>query len=147
MRNLAGNQRCDEWIAEELRRSMIPSQVYIGPLGEVPSLLLGHLGPITFRRAWTYWVAHGPVPIDLARALYADPVGATDIRVDGHCGCPPPEPPWTSRSDDGEIVTAYHIDSEVGLRVSADAIRSLIAIRTVSSPSPPTQSPSKTAKR
>jgi hypothetical protein len=42
-----------------------------------------------------YWVVNGRMPIVEARALYAHPVGKTDIRVDGHCGCPAPGTPWT----------------------------------------------------
>lgn len=125
MRNLAGNKECDAVIAEELRRSMIPSVPYDGRLEEVPSRLRGELGDITFARAWYYWTAHGTVPIEVARKLYDDPIGRTDIRVAGHCGCPPPEPPWTEVIDGVEVVTTYHIDSEVGLRLFADAIRGI----------------------
>lgn len=49
----------------------------------------------------------------------------SDIRVAGHCGCPAPEAPWTTRIEHAEFVTSYHIDTEVGLRVFADAIRAL----------------------
>ena len=31
------------------------------------------------------------MPLDIARKLYADPIGVTDIRVGGDCGCPAPE--------------------------------------------------------
>lgn len=125
MRNLAGDSRCDIYIADELRRSMIPSEARAADRCEVPSLLIGRLGAITFRRAWTYWVATGPVPLDVAHRLYEDPVGRTDIRVDGHCGCPAPVHPWLSTINGQEFVTSYHIDSEVGLRIFADAIRQL----------------------
>lgn len=125
MRNLAGDMECDRWIAEELRRSRIPVEPYDGIPSEVPSRLIGRLGKIEFRRAWVYWVATGPVPIALARELYEDPVGRTDIRVRGHCGCPPPAAPWTMVIDGAEYVGSYHIDSEVGLRLFADAIRSV----------------------
>lgn len=134
MRNLAGNKRCDEVVADELRRSMIPSEPYDGPVGEVPSRLSGRLGPVTFRRAWRYWIANGSVPIALARKLYNDPVGATDIRVAGHCACPPPQPPWTDIVDGVEVVSGYHIDTEVGLRLFADAIRSLPSAPTGQAP-------------
>lgn len=126
MRNLAGNTDCDLWISEELRRSMIPIESYTPDRRyEVPSLLIGRLGAITFRRAWTYWIATGPVPLDVAYRLYEDPIGRTDIRVEGHCGCPAPVHPWVSIVDGQECITSYHIDSEVGLRLFADAIRPL----------------------
>lgn len=123
MRNLAGKQDCDTFIENELRRARIPSErLGAHTRDEVPYLVIGRLGSIEFRRSWTYWVARGPVPIDIARQLYADPVGRTDIRVDGHCGCPAPEPPWTDVIDGAEFVTIYHIDSEIGLRIFADAM-------------------------
>ena len=94
MKNLAGDANCDREIVHELRRSMIPSVPYDGKLGEVPSRLRGKLGPFEFWRAWYYWVVHGPLPLAIAHELYEDPVGRTDVRVDGHCGQPPPEAPW-----------------------------------------------------
>lgn len=41
----------------------------------------------TFTRAWTYWTVSCRVPVELAKRIYANPVGRTDIRVGGHCGC------------------------------------------------------------
>jgi hypothetical protein len=114
-------------------------------------------GGILLRRAWTYWVVKGLIPLETATGLFADPVGKTDIRVSGHCGCPAPEDPWLLYLDDEgrtvvkasekkefekfgltipsyyrfepepklfkPFVHSYHIDSEVGLRIFADAIR------------------------
>lgn len=97
MKNLAGDQKCDITILEELRRSKIEAVPYNPPdckLGEVPSRLKGKLGPFVFWRAWYYWVVSGPMPIHIAKKLYEDPVGVTDVRVAGHCACPPPEYPW-----------------------------------------------------
>jgi len=126
MRNLAGNKECDVHIAEELRRSMIPSEPRDPDrYTEVPSRLLGRLGQITFERAWTCWVTRGPVPLGIAWWLYHDPIGRTDIRVAGHAGCPAPEMPWIEVIDGVSYVTTYHIDSEVGLRLFADAIRGI----------------------
>ncbi len=165
--NLAGSAECDEHIRDELTRARI--SIVKGPrlAGEVAATLQGKLGPINFQRAWTYWVAEGPVPLELARELYADPVGRTDIRSGGHCGCPHPESYGAQYYDadgvrlyedpDGSeqraierllasgtfkpedfkgrfvvdkkaaaarvVVDVYHIDTEVGLRVFADAIR------------------------
>lgn len=108
MRNLAGDEKCDIHIANELRRCGIMSEAYEpedGRLGEVPSRLRGHLGPFNFRRAWYYWVVTGPTPLHIASELYANEIGKTDIRVAGHCGCPPPEEPWvTWISTDGREV-------------------------------------------
>ena len=52
------------------------------------------VGFIKFWRAWYYWVAGGLVPLDVAKRLYAHPEGKKNVRVAGHCGCPPPEKPW-----------------------------------------------------
>lgn len=123
MRNLAGVKECDLFIERELARARIALEACGEHRGEVPYRMIGRLGPIEFRRAWTYWVARGTVPLEVARQLYADPVGSTDIRVAGHCGCPAPEPPWIDTIDGDKFVTSYHIDSEVGLRIFADAIR------------------------
>jgi len=105
MKNLAGDHNCDREIGQELRRSLIPSFYYDGKLGEVPSRMLGKLGPFEFRRAWYYWAVRGPLPLAIALELYADPIGRTDVRVSGHCGCPPPEAPWVKwYTAKGEVV-------------------------------------------
>ena len=120
MRNLAGCKDADTVIAEELRRCRIEPR----PLddderhGEVPATIGGRLGALTFRRAWYYWMVHGDVPLAIAERLYADPIGRADIRVAGHCGCPPPSE-WAVAG----YVSTYHIDSEAGLRIFADAVR------------------------
>jgi hypothetical protein len=167
MENLAGNPKCDEEIRSELTRARIPIVENIPARGEVPSTLQGKLGPITFTRAWVYWVAAGPVPLEIARELFADPVGREDVRSGGHCGCPAPDTFGATYYDADGLqlysdpdgveqqkfedmvargvlkrehmpgrfvrdkrtaavraeVTVYHIDTEVGLRLFADAIR------------------------
>lgn len=122
MKNLAGYKEADAVISEELRRCMIDQRRLTDDekRGEVPATIGGTLGRFTFRRAWYYWTVRGDVPIAIAERLYADPIGATDIRVAGHCGCPPPSK-WAT----GGVVTSYHIDSEAGLRIFADAVRGL----------------------
>ena len=57
--------------------------------GEVPSRLVGRLGPVEFWRASTYWVVEGPVPVTLATELYEDPIGST-----GTAAAPPPSSSW-----------------------------------------------------
>lgn len=63
--------------------------------------------PFTFEHSHSYyWRVNGPVPLAVAQQIYADPA-ANDIRVAGHCGCPPPEDPWiTWLMPDGTILTS-----------------------------------------
>lgn len=91
MKNLAGNQECDKYIREELEKAGI--RVIHGEKneGEVPYTLTGQLSYFTFRRAWYYWMVEGDVPLEIAKEMYATEVGKKDVRVTGHCGCPPPE--------------------------------------------------------
>jgi hypothetical protein len=172
VKNLAGVAECDKDIRRELERARI--EVVEGPRSthEVAASLTGKLGAFMFIRAWYYWVVSGPVPIEVARQLYADPVGVTDVRSGGDCACRPPET-WADYFDaegrqlcldpDGSderayrglvergmltadglernrwvrsneerdaaavrvIVDTYHVDTEVGLRIFADAIRGM----------------------
>ncbi|MBI2065007.1 MAG: hypothetical protein HYT62_03085 [Candidatus Yanofskybacteria bacterium] len=91
MENLAGRRDCDKSIERELNRCGIelvrlPSVLH----SEVPASITGKLGQFQFHRAWYYWIVRGNMPLPVAQELYDDPVGKTDIRVAGHCGCPPP---------------------------------------------------------
>jgi hypothetical protein len=90
MDNLAGVQDCDLQIGRELNRARIPI-VRFRSAGEVPFSIAGKLGQFEFERAWRYWIARGKVPLKVAKELYEDPVGRTDIRVYGHAGRPSPE--------------------------------------------------------
>jgi hypothetical protein len=171
--NLAGHPSCDRYTRRELELARIEIVEGQPAKGEVETRLSGRLGAFTFRRAWYYWVVKGPVPIAIAREIYADPVGKEDIRAGGHCGRLPPDEYGVQYFDvDGRqlyvdaagserrtiaglikrgtmklgdfsdtcfvdseaerdrlaarvIVDCYHIDSEIGLRVFADAVRGL----------------------
>jgi len=118
MKNLAGVQECDKDIRKELTEAGI--RMVAVPKGntEVPFSVIGQLSYFTFRRAWYYWVVEGDVPLAVAQEMYATEVGKRDVRVVGHCGCPPPEE-WAI----GGFVRAYHIDSQEGLKLFADTIR------------------------
>lgn len=94
VKNLAGDENCDTYIKRELERARIDIHGKPRSSGEVPSTLYGKIGHIEFTRAWSYWIARGDVPLDIALKLYEYPVGKTDIRVDGHCMSPPPKSPW-----------------------------------------------------
>jgi len=71
-----------------------------------------------FVRRWSYWSVTGYVPLDTAVKMYRDPIGKRDVRVAGHCGCPPPEEWILPKLVAGqEVVTNYHIDSQEGLNL------------------------------
>lgn len=134
--------------------------------------IVGQLGKFTFRFQNYYWVVDGPMPLEAALKLYADPIGKTDIRCGGHCGALPPEEYGADYfdSDGNELfsdpdgkelatmqgliergclpaasmdgkrfvpdkrvgyaraeVRCYHVDSELGLYILANAIRGLEA--------------------
>ncbi len=94
MLNLAGKPTAevDQIIENELTRcgiEVLRDQPIDHP--EVKATICGRLGNLRFTRHWYYWGVTGRVPLEVAQRLYADPAGRTDIRVDGHCGCPPPE--------------------------------------------------------
>jgi hypothetical protein len=112
MRNLAGSKESDIWAAAELTAAGIPIEVADKPYGEPQTRVKGRLGGIEFSRARYYWIAKGRVPLDAARRLYADPVGQKDVRVAGHCGCPPPEPRWVRYYDGAEHVVIDPVGSE-----------------------------------
>lgn len=101
MINIAGGD--PQGVDYECRRELFMARIPIvdGPRsgGEVATSVTGRLGQIVFRRAWSYWIASGPVPLSIARALYDDPIGRMDVRVSGHCMCPPPEFPWVEHLD------------------------------------------------
>lgn len=93
MRNLAGDDYASREARLELERAEI-EVVLVEPQGEVMSNYGGFIqtqwGNIKLRRAWTYWVAEGIVPLDVASYLYKRPEGKISVRVNGHCGCPNP---------------------------------------------------------
>lgn len=125
MRNLAGNPEADRYIDSELERCGIDVVKLATPRsGEIAGQLEGRLGPFKFDRRWYYWNVEGPVPLPVAEALYEHPVGRTDIRVAGHCGCPPPAQ-WTTKHEGRDVVFRYHIDSELGLYLFVQAVKTL----------------------
>lgn len=95
MKNLAGSKDADTELRYELSRAIIDVIPIDRSKYEVRASVGGKLGRWIFTRNWYYWVAAAPkgegIPIEVARELYADPVGKSDIRVGGHCGCPPPD--------------------------------------------------------
>ena len=121
MDNLAGRPDASSVTHNELTKAGIDViRSGLSKYSEVPTVYTGRLGAFTFERAWYYWIARGPMPLDMARRIYNDPIGAQDVRVAGHCGCPPPDE-WALHG----FVDLYHIDSAEGLRLFADVVRGL----------------------
>ena len=111
MQNLAGHDRATEIISDELQRCGIDIKPSDKLLGEAKSMVFGELNGFKFERAWYYYMVNGQMPIDKALDLYNDPVGKTDIRVAGHCGCVPPEDPWVEYYDD-DGVEVYSMEAK-----------------------------------
>lgn len=115
MENLAGSPYADERVRRELARGRITPVAHPDRIqGEVPTRTSGRLGRFQFRRYWRYWVVEGPLPLEIALELYADPVGATDIRVRGDAGCTPPEE-WVEWLDSNGTVLASRPGMEAEL--------------------------------
>jgi hypothetical protein len=161
--NLAGNKESDTIIKQELLIAKIPIITGVeNKHTEVPQTLIGVMGgwyaepdvlegilpskPVemyydyyrfVFVRAWYYWTVKGAVPMVVAQELYNNEYGKTDIRADGHCGCPSPDRhseygryyhayPYDgvlAKESDYLSVNSYHIDSQIGLCIFVDTLR------------------------
>jgi hypothetical protein len=84
--------------------------------------VVAQLGDLRLSRYWRYWVSKGPVPIEVALRLYADPAGRATVRVAGSCTCPPPAE-WVEVVDGKPCITTYHVDSEEGLKLFVAAMQ------------------------
>lgn len=122
--NLAGVKTCDEYIRKELAEAGIEiiELPFLGT-SEVPYKVIGSIsiGPTFwgFNRAWRYWVAKGPgIPLEDAMELHK--TYGTQVRVNGHCGCPSP------KEQNGNFGTDfYHIDTQQGLNALAAMIKEI----------------------
>ena len=81
MQRFSRGTECDEAVRHELRAAGIDPVCGEPAVGEVISSVTGRLGAFTFRRAWCHWVADGLVPLEVALAMHADPVGRNGLRV------------------------------------------------------------------
>ena len=131
MQNLAGHHNADSIIRDELAAAGIDVAPFDGDCyGEVPATIVGRVGPFVFHRLWVHWYAAGPMPLSTAERMYADPIGRETVRVAGDCSRPPPIAPHieTHRVNGAPytIVPSYSIDTAAGLRLYADAARSVV---------------------
>lgn len=151
-KNLAGAAYADVVIEKELQDAGIEIVKGDRTQSEVPFTLTGRLGGFTFARAWTYWTVACMMPLEVAKEMYENEIGAKFVRVDGHCGCPPPEE-WalpceedlqkglnalgvesatygelaellnSGQIDAPRFVQSYHIDTMPGLKLFAETVR------------------------
>jgi hypothetical protein len=118
MKNLSGT-RDSKAARLELELASIPVFEIPAEVGECKISIVGVLEGWLFTRAWRYWIAQGHpgLPLESARVLHK--LCGTDVRVTGHCGCPPPDT-WCNSDN---RIDLYHIDTQEGLSVLASAIR------------------------
>lgn len=69
------------------------------------------LGDFEFTHQNYYTVVDGKVPLAVAEELYSTLVGKQDIRVAGHCGCPPPKE-WLTRFDPNGKIAINNTESD-----------------------------------
>lgn len=106
MKNLAGVEDCDIYIAGELVACGIDIVDCEKSSREVAYSKIWKLdtpfGEFRFRRAWYYWCVECMVPLDIANKMYSDPVGVRDIRVAGYSGNINPDAMVKWFDDDGK---------------------------------------------
>lgn len=114
MENLAGQPHAPVAVREEMAKAGIePKAHYLHTgKGEVPADVGGVVHSCYFTRAWSYWTVVCHMPMHLAREMYYEngKIGRYQIRVAGHCGCPPPE-----HYSERDAIGSYHIDTIEGL--------------------------------
>ena len=90
MQRFISGPESDEAVRHELEAAGIEPVRGARAAGEVVSSVTGQLGGFTFRRGLCHWVADGLVPLEVALAMHADPVGRQGLRVGGHGARPAP---------------------------------------------------------
>lgn len=122
-KNLAGAAYADIVIEKELKEAGIEIIKGDRTRSEVPFTLTGKLGTFLFGRAWTYWIVACMMPLEAAKEMYENKIGAKSVRVAGHCGCPPPEKYACIGKDNQKYIRSYHIDTMPGLKLFAETTR------------------------
>jgi hypothetical protein len=124
MFNAAGRADVDDAIEAELLAAGIAPyrmlEMWRDSHPEMRTVIMGHLGPWSFKRAWRYWACDGP-GIPLAEAEALDKTHGKVVRADGDCACRGPRF-WNK----GLATGLYHVDTQEGLNALADTIRDLM---------------------
>jgi len=103
-KNLAGDDNCDAVILDELKLAQIPWRRTVRVESEVRYSVFGHLGEYFFSRKWNYWALEGLVPLSVAKKIFENPIGKTDVRAEGDCTAPDPDTCIKWVTDDGQLV-------------------------------------------
>ena len=91
MMDLSGRTDCDIYIRDELRISNIGLIHGVKkPYFVVPYSVTGSLGNARFTRQWDRWCVKCKIPLEVADEMYSDPIGRTDMWLDGQPFRPPP---------------------------------------------------------
>jgi hypothetical protein len=118
MQNLAGNTDCDKYITAELDTAHIEyERLPEATTQEVPSAIVGRLGPFTLTRAWYYWVVKGPMPLTVARVMYEHPIGRRDVRAGGDTTRSPDQ--WAAHYDADGVLLESDPDGSKAVQTSA----------------------------
>lgn len=127
MKNLAG---VDPSIATkecqgELEKALLSERSHDPGNSEVKSYVRGEFAKwFNFRRNWYYWVATGPVPLFVARKIFDDPVGKTDIRAQGDCSCIDPVTRFDRYAPDGRLIIPVKNKEEFDRFISSGFLKS-----------------------
>ena len=90
-----------------------------GQFKKVPTAIFAAKYGWKFERRWYYYVAQGyGIPPDVAEEFHK--TWGTQVRVEGHCGCPSPLE-WCH----GFAVGSYHIDTQEGLNAFVKLLESI----------------------
>lgn len=102
-------------VDETVRRELAEAGIHVTEYrninqGEVPTSFYGGTAHRwLFRRAWYYYVAKGDgIPAEIAEVFHQ--TWGSQVRVNGHCGCPSP-----LEQNEGFAIDSYHIDTQEGL--------------------------------
>lgn len=116
MKNLAGDQKADETILEELYLAGIPAIKVDKTTGEVSFSYVGKIGNWTFSRRWYYWSVSvedkmNGIPVELALELHnrkhptREEILGDTIRAGGHAGGISPDDYVGQPINNAEFVT------------------------------------------
>jgi hypothetical protein len=119
MKNIVGNAKCDTFIVDELDAAHIEYDRLAEPTTrEVPSAIVGKLGPFTLWRAWYYWVVKEPMPLAVARVMYEHPIGRRNVRADGDGDRRPPDK-WAQHYDADGVKLESDLDGSKAAQTAA----------------------------